>query len=212
MQMRSIVCGFFSIQDLWKGWICVPGQLEGMLNKYPYQPGVGGCTSNSLGCTDIWWQFIYLYSIWISFHSKVGQLISYLEYACFCVLDCSTLFCGLCVVAVLSPLSCFWFSEAKGLKSLKLNSFLPSLKMYSLFSGCFLCILQQLHGKGIFFPPFPSNSCKAHEENEWDSFLSLKLKGELKESPESTSIFRSSPSDRDSRVPFCIPIYINTRL
>lgn len=30
-----------------------------MLDKHTYQPGVGGCTSNSLGCTDIWWQFIY---------------------------------------------------------------------------------------------------------------------------------------------------------
>lgn len=36
----------------------------------------------------------------------------------------------------------------------------------------------------FYFLPFPSNSCRAHEENEWDSFLSLKLKGEMKENPE----------------------------
>lgn len=96
----------------WAGFVYLDS-WGGCLNKYPYQPGVGGYTSNSLGCTDIWWQFLYLYSIWNVFHSKVGQLILYLDYACLCILGCSTLFSGLCMVAVLFPLSCFWPSEEK---------------------------------------------------------------------------------------------------
>lgn len=106
----------------------------GVLNKYPYQPGVKGWTSNSLGCTDIWWQFIYSYGIWNLFHRKMGGrggAITYPQSACVCILGCSTVFCGFYVVAILLPLSCFWLPGGKkSLKLLKLMFLLASLKMY----------------------------------------------------------------------------------
>lgn len=59
VQMRSIVRDFVPFRICSRAGY-VYRDSRAVLKKYPYQPGVGGCTSNSLGCTDIWWQFIYL--------------------------------------------------------------------------------------------------------------------------------------------------------
>lgn len=66
-----------STWDWWQGSIYVPGQLVGVLNKNLYQSGEKGWTSNSLGCADIWWLFIYLCTIWNAFCSSMGQLSIY---------------------------------------------------------------------------------------------------------------------------------------
>lgn len=72
----SILCVSFH-SGLMAGLDFCTQAVGGWLNKYLYQPGVESWTSSSLGCTDIWWQFIYLYSIWNLFHSKMGQLPIY---------------------------------------------------------------------------------------------------------------------------------------
>lgn len=63
MKVRlSILCDSFH-SGLMAGLDLCTRTVRGVLNKYPYQLGAEGRTSNSLGCTDIWWQFIHLYSI-----------------------------------------------------------------------------------------------------------------------------------------------------
>lgn len=79
MKVRlSILCvSFHPFPGLMAGLDFCTQAVGGWLNKYLYQPRVESWTSSSLGCTDIWWQFIYLYSIWNLFHSKMGQLPIY---------------------------------------------------------------------------------------------------------------------------------------
>lgn len=116
MKVRlSILCDSFH-SGLMAGLDLCSWIVGGVLNKYTYQPGVEGWTSNSLGCTDIWWQFIYLGSIWNVFHSKTRQLPIY-----------SLLAFGFWAVSLYFVVSMWWLffshylaSDSWGKKSFKL--------------------------------------------------------------------------------------------